>query len=132
MKDPMDGRKLTTIARPRLHGPGSGKAAWVEFGLTLSEANRGLQRLIDKQSAAIRALKGEVELLKRQVAERRPKGGRLPLPEATVARIEDEIAQGGTDRGIAARYKISHMTVYRVRRRMRQRQLAAAAAPGSS
>jgi DNA invertase Pin-like site-specific DNA recombinase len=125
MNDPVDSLQWRKLARPPSRGRGSGMTAWVEYGLTLSEANQGLRRVIEEQSAAIRALRGEVELLKRQVAERRPKGGRAPLPEETVARIEDEIAQGGSDRGIAARYRVSHMTVYRVRRRMWQRQLAA-------
>jgi hypothetical protein len=125
MHDPADPAKWMTIPRPRFQGPSSGKAAWVEYALAIAGANHGLRRLIDEQSAAIRTLKGEVELLKRQIAERRPKGGRLPLREDKVARIEEEIERGGTDRGIAGRYKVSHMTVFRIRKRMQQRRLAA-------
>ena len=126
MHDPADAARWTTIPRPRSHGPGSGKATWVAYALAVADANHTLRELIEGQSAAIRALKGEVELLKRQITARRPKGGRAPLPEATVARVEEEIARGGTDRGIAARYGLSHMSVYRIRNRMRQRRLGAA------
>jgi hypothetical protein len=125
MRDPAGSGRWTTIPRPRSQGPGSGKAAWVAYALAVADANRALRELIEEQSAAIRALKGEVALLKRQIAARRPKGGRAPLPEATVARVEEEIARGGTDRGIAGRYKVSHMSVFRIRQRMRQRRLAA-------
>lgn len=125
MDDPAEHLEWTTISPPRLRGPGSGTDAWVAFGLDAARANHRLGRLIDQQSAAIRALKGEVRLLKEQIAERRPKGARVPLREELAARIEDEIAHGGTDRGIAARYKVSHMSVYRIRKRRRQRELAA-------
>jgi hypothetical protein len=125
MRDPADDARWTTFPPPRSQGPRSGKAAWVTYALAVADANQTLRELIEEQSAAIRALKGEVALLKRQIAARRPKGGRAPLPEEKTGRIEEEIARGGTDRGIAARYHVSHMSVFRIRQRMRQRNAAA-------
>jgi hypothetical protein len=122
MHDPADDVTWTKISRPRSRGPGSGKGAWVEYAMVLANANHTLRGLINKQSAAICALQGEVTLLRQQIAERRPKGGRAPLKEELVARVESEIEQGGADRAVARRYRISHMSVFRIRKRMQQRQ----------
>jgi DNA invertase Pin-like site-specific DNA recombinase len=123
MHDPAEKLTWNDIAWPHSRGPGSGKDAWVKFAVNVAHANHGLKHLVEKQSAVIRALKGEVALLKRQIAERKPPGGRPLTDEALVARIEDEIERGGSDRGIGRQLKVSHMTVYRIRQRRRQRQL---------
>jgi hypothetical protein len=55
-----------------------------------------------------------------------PVAPRPALDEGLVARLEAEIERGGADRAIARRYGVSHMTVFRLRRRLRQRQGASA------
>ena len=85
--------------------------------------------MIAEQSRAIRLLKAEVELLKTEIAQRRPPAGR-PLKESTVAKIEQEIAAGGTDRGLARVYGVSHMSVYRIRKRIAARDKIVAESRG--
>ena len=92
---------------------GSAGAAWLAFALNCARANVKLVADLQAQSAAIRVLRGEVALLRKRIAERRPKGGRAPLADSLVERIEAEIKRGGSDRGIAASYGVSHMTVDR-------------------
>ena len=69
-------------------------------------------------------MQAEVALLKQQIASRKPPGGRAPLADRVVSRLEEEIEHGGTDRNIAERYRISHMSVFRLRKRMRERTMA--------
>ena len=64
-------------------------------------------------------MQAEVALLKHQIASRKPPGGRAPLADRVVSRLEEEIEHGGTDRNIAERYRISHMSVYRISLRKR-------------
>jgi hypothetical protein len=124
MRDPTEHVVWETIRTPPVRGPGSSKDAWVAFAANCVAANIKLVERLKEQRAAIRALQGEVALLKRQIATRMPKG-RPPLDERLVARLEAEIEHGGSDRAIAARHRVSHMTVYRLRGRMRQREQAA-------
>ena len=79
---------------------------------------------MERQAKEIAYLRGEVALLKKRIAERKPKCGRPPLDEGLVARLEAEIEGRGSDRAIAVRYGVSHMTVYRLRVRMRRREEA--------
>ena len=123
MHDPAEETGLEKITAPRMTGPGSGKAAWVAFAHRAIDANAGLSDLIDRQSATIRELKAEVALLKRQIANRKPKGGRPPLDEAKAAAIEADLRSGAwSKRGIAARHHVSPTTVKRIADRMDQRR----------
>lgn len=106
---------------PPASGPGSGKEAWRALALRAIEANEGLMLTVQEQAAALRELKAEVALLRRQIASRRPPGGRDPLPDVKVARIENAIRAGESTRSIARGFKVSAMTVSRVARRMRER-----------
>ena len=123
MHDPAEEAGLEKITAPRMTGPGSGKAAWVAFAREVLDANIGLSDLIDRQSATIRELKAEVALLKRQIASRKPKGGRPPLDGAKAAAIEADLRSGAwSKRGIAARHHVSPTTVKRIADRMDQRR----------
>ncbi len=119
--DPMDDIEVVDLQRPPSRGPGSGKEAWVCYALELADANAGWLETIERQSAVIRDLQAEVALLRRQIAGRKPKGGRPRVREAVVEPIERDIAAGGKDRAIAVAYGVSHVTVFRIRRRMRAR-----------
>jgi DNA invertase Pin-like site-specific DNA recombinase len=122
MHDPAERIDWHKLKAPPVTGAGSGKEAWVAFAARCAAANIEAHKLIAEQSAAIKALQGEVVLLKRRIATRKPKGGRPPLPDDVKARLEHEIELGGSDRVIAGRYGVSHVTVYRVRKRMEQRR----------
>lgn len=77
--------------------------------------------MIERQREAIRERDAEIELLRRQIATRKPKGGRPPVREPVVEQIERDLAAGRKDRAIAVAYGVSHVTVYRIRRRMQAR-----------
>lgn len=119
--DPMDSVRVTTIRTPPSRGPGSGKAAWVAYALERAETCETLWQIVDEQSAAIRDLQAEIELLRAQIAERKPKGGRPRLDDRRVAEIERDLAAGYSTRQIASRCSVSAMTVSRVAARMRER-----------
>ena len=125
MDDPADRIEWVPAKVPPRHGPGSGKDAWIAFAREMVHDNGSLRKFLDEQSGVIRSLRGEVALLKKRIAARKPQGGRPPLAEDLVARLEAELGHGGSDRAIAARYGVSHMTVHRLRVRRRQRQLVA-------
>ena len=126
MHDPLESPDLIQITPPRLQGPGSGKAAWIAFAHQAIDANAGLSDLIDQQAAAIRELKAEVALLKKQIATRKPKGGRPPLDQAKVAAIEADLRSGSfSKRGVAARHRVSATTIKRIADRMDQRRAQA-------
>jgi hypothetical protein len=115
--------ELETFKEPPLRGPRSGREAWIGYARKAADANGGLVRIVAEQAREIAYLRGEVTLLKRRIAERKPKGGKPALAEELVARLEAEIERGGGDRAIAARHGVSHMTVYQLRVRRRRRQL---------
>ncbi len=69
-------------------------------------------------------LKAEIALLRRQIATRKPAGGREPITDEKVARIETALRTGETTRSIARGFKVSPMTVSRVGKRMRERKTA--------
>lgn len=119
--DPMDNVKVTTARRPPSRGPGSGKDAWVSYALDREENEGTLWKIIREQSAAIRDLQAEVELLRVQIAKRRPKGGRPRLEDARVAEIERDLAAGYSTRQIASRCAVSAMTVSRIAKRVAAR-----------
>ncbi len=127
-RDPQDATTTTTVPMPPVSGPGSGKAAWMVLARTALDANRELVAVIERQREAIRERDAEIELLRRQIAERKPKGSRPRVRAAVVEQIERDIAAGKTDRPIAVAYGVSHVTVYRIRRRMLARERVAAAA----
>jgi hypothetical protein len=132
--DPTAGLNWTEIPRPPQHGPGGGREAWRSYARRLETANAGLVSLVERlvafsdgRKAEMARLAAEVELLRRQAAARKPKGGRPAVPEETARRIEYELATGGKARGIARRYHVSHTTVNRIAGRMRDRASLAGA-----
>lgn len=120
--DPSDQVYVQEVRIPPATGPGSGKDAWRALALNMMGANDRLSSVINEQAEALRDLKAEVELLRRQIATRRPPGGREPLPDDKVARIEAAIRTGESTRSIARGFKVSAMTVSRIARRMRTRE----------
>jgi len=111
------------IKTPPWRGPGSGKVAWQQYAVELAQSNHSLGNLIDQQSAVIKELQGEIELLRQQIDRRKPPGSRERTPDDKVARIESEIRKGQSTREIARRFHVSAMTVSRIGKRMRQRDL---------
>jgi hypothetical protein len=107
---------------PPATGPGSGKEAWKALALDMLDANEGLSAVIKGQRETIRDLEAEIRLLRNQVATRKPKGGRERLDDETVNGIECALDAGQSTRAIGARFKVSPMTVSRVRKRMVARQ----------
>lgn len=124
--DPMNQVTTGTIRRPPARGPGSGKEAWIEYACRRDDTCDLLFDIVDQQSAAIRELQGEVALLRRQIAERKPKGGKARLDDATTARIERDLAAGLSQRKTARKHGVSAMTVSRVARRVAARVAATA------
>ena len=123
-EDPFSG-EWTTFARPPSAGPGSGKAAWVEFANRTVDANANLAELVDSQSQTIRELRAEVELLRGQIQRIKPKGGRPRTSDKTTACIEAEVAAGYSIRQAAVRNGVSPMTVSRIVKRAAERMAIA-------
>jgi len=120
--DPMDDVNVTPARPlPPSRGPGSGKAAWVDYALHVHQNSVTLWGIIDDQSATIRELQAEVALLREQIAERKPKGGRPRTDDEKVARIEADLAAGYSRRQVASRCGVSAMTVTRVAQRVAAR-----------
>lgn len=119
--DPMDNLTVTTIQQPPSHGPGSGKAAWVSYAMVQADNVGNLWSIIDEQSATIHELQAEIELLRKQIAKRKPKGGRPRTADKKVAQIEADIAAGYSRRQIASRCGVSAMTVTRIASRVAAR-----------
>jgi hypothetical protein len=124
--DPLDACEIIVIRSPPAHGPGSGKTAWKELAQKLMTDNKDLWSVIKGQHETIRDLEAEVRLLREQIATRKPKGGREGLPQETVNQIEQAIEAGQSTRTIGARFRVSPMTVSRVRKRMLARQASSA------
>lgn len=119
--DPIDSYSVTTITTPPSQGPGSGKTAWVAYARDRAETCTTLWGIVDDQTATIKELQAEIELLRNQIATRKPKGGRPRTSDDKVQRIEDELAAGHSKRSIAARHRVSPMTVVRVAQRVAER-----------
>jgi DNA-binding NarL/FixJ family response regulator len=109
------------LAVPPPRGRGSGKEAWRELCAELVDKNASLVAVIKDQSVAIAEMKAEIALLRQQIAARKPKGGRAAIDDTTVQRIEIALTSGASTRQIAQRYKVSPMTVSRVKKRMDSR-----------
>ena len=121
--DPMAGADPATIPPPPLRGPGSGKDAWVAFAREVARSNELLWQAVDQQSAVIRELEAELTLQRRQLARRKPKGGRPRLSDERAAGIEAELAAGDySRRATAVRHGVSAMTVSRLAARMAERR----------
>ena len=116
--DPMDRVNVTTARVPPMQGPGSGKAAWVEFARARLDNEQTLWGIIEDQTATIRELQAEIELLRGQIATRKPKGGRPRTDDKTAARIEAALAGGMSQRKVARLCGVSAMTVSRVAARV--------------
>ena len=119
--DPMESVNVTTYRIPPSQGPGSGKAAWVEFGRARMDNEQTLWSIIHDQTAAIAELQAEVALLRDQIASRKPKGGRPKTDDKTTARIEAALAGGMSQRKVARLCGVSAMTVSRVAARVELR-----------
>ena len=121
--DPLESVTVTPApAMPPRRGPGSGKEAWIAFAEAEAENGVKLWGMINRQSEVIRELQAEIELLRRQVAKRKPKGGRPRIKDRITAQIEMELASGLSQRQIAARNGVSAMTVCRIAQRVTQRE----------
>ena len=106
---------------PPSSGPGSGKTAWKAWALHLRDANHGLCDVIDRQTATINELKGEVALLRQEAADRKPDGSRERIPEEKRLRIEAEVSRGMSTRHVASVFGVSAMTVSRIAKRAKDR-----------
>jgi len=119
--DPVETVNRVASQWPPARGPGSGKAAWVEFARGMAESNAGLWEIVDEQSGTIKELRAEIELLRNQIESRKPKGGKPRIDDEKRARIERELDAGYSKRSIAARNRVSAMTVVRVAKRVAAR-----------
>ena len=91
--DPSD--QINTMkARPSLNGSGSGKANWIAYADRHEEANVSLGDLINEQAEVIKDRDAEIARLQKQIATRKPKGGRPRTSQATIDRIEHSLRQG--------------------------------------
>ncbi len=99
---------------------GTKRADWIKHADFL----RGVAAL---QRDMIHKLNAEIVLLKKQIAKRRPKGGRPPIDNEKVKRIEAELAAGHSKRSIADRHRVSAMTVVRIANRVAERDALAQA-----
>ncbi len=104
-------------AAARAHGSSSRKAM---------EANETLVRLIEDQTDVIHELEAEIKLLRAQIAARKPKGGRERLPDEVVQRIEEALEAGRSTRAIGKQFRVSAMSVSRVRKRVLARDAQSA------
>lgn len=109
---------------PPDHGPGSSKAEWRAFAYEVVELAAGMSRINDERDNEIAYLKGELELLRKQVAERKPKGAREAVPADKVRRIEAALQRGESTRFIAQQFGVSAMTASRIKKRMKSREQA--------
>lgn len=73
------------------------------------------------QAITIRELRAENALLRKQIEERKPKGGRPQLEDKLKGQIEADLAAGYTMRAAASRAGVSAMTVSRIAARMKAR-----------
>jgi hypothetical protein len=119
--DPLDDVNVTTYQAPPSQGPGSGKAAWVAFAESRMTNEQSLWGIIEDQSSTIRELQAEVELLRAQIAKRKPKGGRPRTDDKKVLSIEADLQAGLSKRETAKRNRVSPMTVVRVAQRVAAR-----------
>lgn len=107
---------------PPDHGPRSSRTEWKAFAYELVELIRHLNGNIDERNNELAYLRGEVELLRKQVAERKPAGARDVVPAATVKRIEAALQRGESTRFIAKQFGVSAMTASRIKKRMKARE----------
>jgi hypothetical protein len=118
--DPSD--QINTMkARPSLNGSGSGKANWIAYADRLEEANVSLGDLINEQAEVIKDRDAEIARLQKQIATRKPKGGRPRTSQATIDRIEHSLRQGFPMRHIGKQFQVSPMTVSRIKKDMQAR-----------
>lgn len=112
------------LSFPPESGPGSSKAEWRKFAFELVELITNINAVLDARNNEVAYLTGEIELLRKQVAERKPKGAREAVPADKVRRIEAALQRGESTRFIAQQFNVSAMTASRIRRRMKQREQA--------
>ena len=97
------------------------RAAWMSYGVRQAENVSNLWDMIHRQSDTIKELQAEIELLRTQIETRKPKGGRPRTPDSKAQRIEAELEAGYSKRSIAARHRVSAMTVVRIAKRVAAR-----------
>lgn len=114
--------KRQALSFPPSHGPGSSKAEWRAFAFELCDLIANVNALNDARDNEISYLKGELELMRQRIAERKPKGAREAVPAETVRRIEAALQRGESTRFIAQQYGVSAMTASRIKRRMKARE----------
>jgi hypothetical protein len=107
---------------PPARGPNSGRANWIALADRLIDANDSMARVVEAQAESIRELEAEVKLLRDRIAARKPKGGRDRTPDETVAKIERALEAKQSTRRIGETYKVSAMTVSRIRKQMKARK----------
>jgi len=110
------------LSFPPDHGPGSSKAEWRAFAYEVLELVSEVNGALDHQAKEIAYLKGEIALLQKRIAERKPKGARESLPAETVRRIEAALVRGESTRFIASQFGVSAMTASRIKKRMEARK----------
>jgi len=123
MKDPMQDAEVRSFTEPPEHGPGSGKEAWIAFARHAINVNAETWEIIHDQSAVIAELRAEIQLLREQIAARKPRGGRSRIGDDKRAAIEQALTEGRSTRAIGKQLGVSAMTVSRVRKRVEERQL---------
>lgn len=121
--NPREPNNISGTALPTQPGPGSGKNAWRMFAVELGNANVALRQIVIEQNVTIARQLVEITQLRRQVAVRKPRGGKLPVDDHRVKRIEVALLSGAPTREIGQRYKVSAMTVSRIRKRMHSRKI---------
>ncbi len=114
--------ETVTVKFPPARGPNSGRANWIALAERLMDANDSMSRIVDAQAESIRELEADNKILREQIASRKPKGGRDRTPDETVEKIERAIEAGYSTRKIGDAYRVSAMTVSRVRKQMKARQ----------
>jgi hypothetical protein len=120
--DPMDNVIVTqALVMPATTGRGSSKDAWITYAMQMRDNCVTLWSIIDRQSETIRQLNAEIDLLRDQIAKRKPKGGRPRTPDTKVAAIEADIVAGYSRRQAASRNGVTAMTVTRIAKRMQDR-----------
>lgn len=108
--------------RPAESGKGSTRDAWRRYCTTLSIATRELAACIDMQVQAIAERDAEIAYLKARIRLERPKGSKSPLAQTVVDRIEHAVRTGGSTREVGRQFRVSAMTVHRIKTRMEQRE----------
>jgi hypothetical protein len=72
----MNNVNVRTLTSPPSRGPLSGKWSWISYAQELEQNSEILLGIVDNQTATIRDLQAEIELLKKQIETRNAPPGR--------------------------------------------------------